>query len=1039
MSAIQPAQLKGKERAPKSEEKSGFRTDIAGLRAVAVLLVLLCHFKIPGFDGGFIGPDIFFVISGFLITGLLAKEYADSTVPKSRGKAGTESTVRKSKRSRKGKISFTNFYLRRARRILPASLLVIFFINLYAFFNLNILQQSQIQNDSIWTVLFLANVNFLRQSMDYFAQGNDISPLQHYWTLSVEEQFYLVWPVLFIAATRLNGLKILGKKIRWRNRVLSAMLLLGAVSLLWLFKEFGSNPQVAYFSSFSRAWELAFGGILGFIVVAKSEDRLKITSPVIRLAALLVLLGSVALVTPDNFGHTLFIPVIATGVLLLSGADQTKDLTTRLLSNDIFLRIGAISYSLYLWHWPIYVYGNQRGLMDSLGERIAGIMLSILLATISYQFVELKFMQINLPKPSKKSSTQRTRKTFLLPAVTTLLMISIVGTLTYSRASFGISGSQATAWSPTIIQPSDSPIASNSSSASLLPAWNAKIQAGLAMKSIPNELANQLRGTQILDYPWKTRMSCRPDSELPAKTDGMATTFCQTSPVKNGKKLVVLGDSFAGSFMPTVLNAVDLNKWQVFAIFRLECMWSDVTPVGYKNNKPLSGCPSARVWMRNQISNIKPDLVILTEESIHKVQAPSGKGLDVWAKGADASLRKLMPLSKKILVVGMHPGIPAGGLSKCLSKDLKLTPTCFGDVRTAAEYRTVQKNLASKYSLGYLDLTPWLCTYGKCPPIIDGTIAYADAFHFTPVFAKALSPALRESLATIDKGMSSSTSPAINSGDNPETYLLRAADKVSSGKQIANPLEVQLFLKQTEGIHDKNGGWKCNEVQSRLFRCTLGPDTATRKWFAMGDSHMDMWKSTLRNVWKNQSDLQLVVYSVVHCANSLAKSGIDFGGTLEDKAACMPMHQLFLNELSSSNAELVILSDNTVPTKKINQYKSGFKQMLSRVKESASSILVLGQTPEYPIIERCINDQLSNINSCSGSPKSINLRRQAQQQAVTESGVEFWDTVPLLCLENVCPAILDKNVVSTDGSHLDGRLATILTPILGQKISSILQ
>lgn len=744
MSAIQVAQLKEQDRKPKSEEKAGFRTDIAGLRAVAVLLVLLCHFKIPGFDGGFIGPDIFFVISGFLITGLLAKEYAKSVTSTSRGKVDTEKATKKSRKSRRGKISFVNFYLRRARRILPASLLVIFCINVYAVISLNILQQSQIQNDSIWTLLFLANVNFLRQSMDYFAQSNDVSPLQHFWTLSVEEQFYLVWPVLFIAATRLNGLKIFGRKIRWRDRVLWAMVLLGAVSVFWLLQEFSSDPLTAYFSTFSRAWELAFGGILGFLVMAKPETRIKVTSPVIRLVSLLVLLGSVFLVTPENFGHTLFIPVLATGVLLLSGTDQTDDVATKVLSNKVFLWVGAISYSLYLWHWPVYVFGKQLGLMDNLLQRTAGMGICFILAALSYRYVELKFMQINLPKPAKKNLSAKSKKTFLLPAITTVLMISFVGVLTYSKASFGLSGIQAGAWNP------------------------------------------------------------------------------------------------------------------------------------------------------------------------------------------------------------KDPGI-----------------------------------------------------IGESP--------------------------------------NASPSPGDSSGTSSGNFVLQAASKVSQGEQLATPDEMQRLLKQAAGIHDMSGGWKCKEVKSRLFKCVLGADTAKRKWFAMGDSHMEMWKSALRSVAEKQTDVQLTVYTVVHCANSLSESGIDFGGSKDDKAACMPMHQMFLEDIKATNPELVVLSDNTVPNSKVNEYGLGFQEMLTEIKKTTSSILVLGQSPEYPILERCLNKDLSNINSCSGSPKSINTRRQVQQQVAAGAGVEVWDPVPLLCLENVCPAILNKTIVSTDGSHLDGNLGYVLAPSIWQKISSILQ
>ena len=735
-----------------SAQKSGFRADIAGLRGVAVLLVLLCHFQIPGFGGGFIGPDIFFVISGYLITGLLVKEYASSIAARSRGRQDADEAVKASTKSRRGKISFSGFYLRRARRILPASILVVVFINVYAMVNLNILQSAQIKNDSIWTLLFMANINFLRQATDYFAQNNNASPLQHYWTLAVEEQFYFVWPILFIAATRLNGLKIFGKKVRWQARVSLAVSILAVLSFVWLMVEFTTNPTTAYFSTFSRAWELAFGGVLSFISAETFKSRLGNKLPLLRAVAATLIVGSIAIVTPSNFGYTLFLPVLATGFVILTGESNSTDLTYRVLANKPFVAVGAISYSLYLWHWPIFVFGEDLGLMSTLIQRIVGMLLCFILSALSYRFIELFFLRIPLPK-KKSISLKKSGKSFALPAISVSVIVGVLWLFTYSGISVGKEGVQASAWVPGtshIVDDSNSPKPMNSGTqqVSELPAWTVKLNEALALRAIPSELQSKLHNTQILNYPWKSAMKCKSAGQLPAPADNISTTYCSTAPVAGGKKLVVMGDSFAGSLMPAVLDSVDLKKWQVTAIFRLECMWADTTPVGYKDKRHMDGCPIARTWMTNQVKEISPDLLILTEESIHPIVAAGGKKADVWSAGVDSSLQKLTNLSKKTLVVGMHPGIPTGGLSKCLTKSLGLTPGCFGDARLAGSYREVQKNLARKYSAGYLDLTPWLCVNGKCPPVIDSHIVYADSFHFTPEMSAALAPALKEAYSS---------------------------------------------------------------------------------------------------------------------------------------------------------------------------------------------------------------------------------------------------------------------------------------------------
>src|SRR5919198_53352 len=221
-----------------------FRGDVEGLRAVAVSLVVLDHLEVPGFGGGFFGVDVFFVISGYLITSLLAAEYAKTAEA----------------RGGRGSISIRGFYARRARRILPAALTVIVAVVVASGVLLNELRVAQIQRDAIWAVLFGSNVNFIRQASDYFAQGLiGTSPFQHYWSLAVEEQFYVVWPALFFVVARLG---FFGAPRRWRARVATAITAIGAGSLAWSIVATNHEPAGAYFSTFTRAWELALGALL---------------------------------------------------------------------------------------------------------------------------------------------------------------------------------------------------------------------------------------------------------------------------------------------------------------------------------------------------------------------------------------------------------------------------------------------------------------------------------------------------------------------------------------------------------------------------------------------------------------------------------------------------------------------------------------------------------------------------------------------------------------------------------------------------------
>lgn len=224
----------------KSKAAVGKRPDIQGLRAVAVIAVIFDHL-LHWPSGGFVGVDVFFVISGFLITGLLLREH-----------------------DRTGRISFASFYKRRIRRIMPAAItvLVVTVAATFLVFNAGRAQQSAI--DALWSLLFSANWRFAAAGTDYFQASGPVSPFQHFWSLAVEEQFYFVWPALmaliFWAASQSS---ISSTKVR--QTVGLTMLGIVAASFAWAMSESISNPTIAYFSTFSRAWELGVGALLAVI------------------------------------------------------------------------------------------------------------------------------------------------------------------------------------------------------------------------------------------------------------------------------------------------------------------------------------------------------------------------------------------------------------------------------------------------------------------------------------------------------------------------------------------------------------------------------------------------------------------------------------------------------------------------------------------------------------------------------------------------------------------------------------------------------
>ncbi|MBO0841758.1 MAG: acyltransferase, partial [Nocardioides sp.] len=343
---------------PAVRPSSGWRTDIQGLRAVAVGLVIAAHLGLPHLAGGFVGVDVFFVLSGFLITTLLLRE-ADRT----------------------GRVSISQFYVRRARRILPAATLVIMAVLAFAALRLPTTQVTDSANDGAWAAFFLANVHFAQAGVDYFNQSGT-SLFQHYWSLSVEEQFYLVWPVLALVVAA-----------RFGRRWFAVVAGVGAVaSLGWSVYLTAHEPAAAYFSTPARAFELAAGALLACWIGASGRT---LARPWALASAGLgvVLLAAATLEFTDSTpfpGVDALVPVVGTVALLAAGPATPVG---RLLSLPPMRYVGDISYSLYLWHWPLIVLAPHLipDFDHDLRRRALAVLIAVALAALSHRFVEVPF------------------------------------------------------------------------------------------------------------------------------------------------------------------------------------------------------------------------------------------------------------------------------------------------------------------------------------------------------------------------------------------------------------------------------------------------------------------------------------------------------------------------------------------------------------------------------------------------------------------------------------------------------------------------
>jgi peptidoglycan/LPS O-acetylase OafA/YrhL len=337
-----------------------FRPDVEGLRAVAVLLVVLFHAGVSWFSGGYVGVDVFFVISGFLITGLLLREH-----------------------EQRGRISILGFYARRVRRILPAAMLVIVLTVLASYYIQNLIQYAKVSQDGRWCALFVGNIHFGTETTGYFQQSAAPSPLEHFWSLAVEEQFYLAWPtfVLLVGAVL--------KKIPLRWRITAVAACATATSFAWSVVQTHEAPTWTYFSPFSRAWELGLGAIAAGLVPQFARLPRALGSVIAYSGLGAIAISALWYTSSTPFpGSAALLPVLGALAVIAGGASGVG--ASHLLDLRPVRSVGRVSFGWYLLHYPpmIILTGALWTHPLSVQENLVIAAAALVCAYIMYAVVE---------------------------------------------------------------------------------------------------------------------------------------------------------------------------------------------------------------------------------------------------------------------------------------------------------------------------------------------------------------------------------------------------------------------------------------------------------------------------------------------------------------------------------------------------------------------------------------------------------------------------------------------------------------------------
>jgi len=335
---------------------NSYRADIDGLRAIAVLGVLLYHIELPFITGGFTGVDVFFVISGYLITDIINTQIKNGT------------------------FRYKDFYLRRIRRLIPALLTVLIFSTFAAWYILLPETLYSYSKSALYSLVAFSNFFFYNETEGYFATDSSELPLLHTWSLSTEEQFYILWPALLILAF----------KAKLHTKLLVSILVIGGLILSQWMAIY--TPQSAYLLLPARLFELAMGAALAIFQFNNTKRNPPLNNLLSLVGLGLILYAFFGIDKLDNFpGLNAFIPCLGTALLIYTGSGRLKGSANHILMFKPLVFIGLISYSLYLWHWPLIAYTKYSGIELSGWIQLSIFASSTLLAYLSWKFVEQPF------------------------------------------------------------------------------------------------------------------------------------------------------------------------------------------------------------------------------------------------------------------------------------------------------------------------------------------------------------------------------------------------------------------------------------------------------------------------------------------------------------------------------------------------------------------------------------------------------------------------------------------------------------------------
>jgi len=675
----------------RSSPQGGHRRDIEGLRAVAVLLVVLSHAGVPALAGGYVGVDVFFVISGFLITTLLVRELAAT-----------------------GRISLTRFYARRAVRLLPASTVVIAVTLAGSWLWLSSVRIAEYAGDALASAGYAVNIRLAVAGTDYFA-GAAPTPFQHFWSLAVEEQFYLGWPLLILVTYA----------VRRRRRLLALVLtVVTLASLAYSAYQLTRAAPWAYFGLPSRAWELGVGALVA-LAAARSARLPRRIVPVLGWGGLAAILAAaIGYGDATRFpGFAALPPVLGAAGIIAAGCAPGGGVRSlhEMLSLAPLQSLGRVSYGWYLWHWPVLVLAPAAlGREFGTGGRLLLCGAALLAAYATYRLLEN-------PVRHCRALTARPVRGLGL--------------------GLALSGAAAALALIAAANPPTLPVGADAIDTRAVLAASARPQDTLAALIAAADRTVRVPGNLTPALAGAATDTVRPQTDgcHLTLTSPEVTPRCSYGRPGATKTVVLFGDSHALQWFPAFEKLANRHGWRLLSLTRSSCSPAAVPVINSKLKRVYRECDGWRDSALARIRAVKPRLVVVSSSTGYR-GALAGHPADpdgLWAAAWARLFTELGAGAGNVALLGDTPFLSRDP-ADCLAAAGATVSACAepsGTVLRDPGWREIVRAAAERAGARVVDPVPWLCG-PRCPTVVGNLLVYRDTNHLTSEYAEMLAPLL---------------------------------------------------------------------------------------------------------------------------------------------------------------------------------------------------------------------------------------------------------------------------------------------------------